>query len=169
MKGFIHGFKHYFDVSGRDSRSLYWGFIISTNLIGLLFFVVLAYLLCRSFIPAVLGSIEEAADGSFYKISGDVPSCMSAFIADHILFLVIMLMGMLWWVGCLIPTLTATVRRLRDAGKSPWWVLAPVFSLSGIPYVSQIALCLCIVVIVLCCFDTARTSSPQDLPPTPQE
>ena len=36
---------------------------------------------------------------------------------------------LLWWVGTLLPMLSAGVRRLHDSGRSGWWLLLPIVNL----------------------------------------
>ena len=36
MNALFHGFRHYVDFRGRDTRSQFWGFVIATHLIGMI-------------------------------------------------------------------------------------------------------------------------------------
>ena len=106
MKWFIKCLKKYFDFRGRATRREFWLFVLSV-------FVLKVLLTCFSFIfgggMPVLGFVETLPTEL-------MPSSIDAGIFFS---------GLIGLVGLLliIPTLSVTARRLRDAGRSPWWLL----------------------------------------------
>lgn len=72
------------------------------------------------------------------------------------------MLGMIWAVAIMLPTAATTVRRLRDAGQSPWWVLGPVAMLLPITIVSHVGVLVSIVTLVFCCLGSARQGQGQE-------
>lgn len=157
INGLLHGFRHYFDFSGRDSRSLFWGFIISTQLITI---VPLA-------LPVVIAFMFEMCEPlqSFFsnmslldcdELADYASEFFGAYFADSRMLRYVYVYSLgaatLWWVLIFIPTIAATVRRLRDAGQSPWWALS--LFLCHVPAVSRLACVLSVVTLILCCFNS---------------
>ena len=171
IKGIIHGFRRYFDFSGRDSRSLYWAFIISTHMVFILLLMpaVIAFmtelhdLLEELLSQALLPEVDPAyflgyAAAYFIDYFAD-------FAENHPFGFYSFALGILWVLLIIIPTVSATVRRLRDAGQNPWWVLPPC--LSFVPVISIITSALSIVTLIYCCFGSAPPTG-QSIPPTPE-
>ena len=101
------GFKNYFNFSGRTSKEDFWFF--------LLFFIV-AYLFVWSidhlfFLPVV--NVQELPFGHL------VPA---GYVDQEVGVMVLAYRPLM-----AIPTMSATVRRLRDTGRSGWWSLLWVF------------------------------------------
>lgn len=168
MKGFIHGFRHYIDFAGRDSRSLFWGFIIGTHLVFLLLLIPLLVFLVRF----VLG-MQHAL------LLPDGPKTCPAELAElvrgcsqqgGVTALLCLCAALGWLLVILLPTVAATVRRLRDAGQSPWWVLPPV--LSCLPIASFLGLwplLFSLVTLVLTCLPTRPAIPPHAGPGEPPQ
>ena len=101
------GFKNYFNFRGRTSKEDFWFFV--------LFFVV-AYLLVWSidhffFLPVV--NLKELPFGSLLP---------GGYVDQEVGMMVLAYRPLM-----AIPTMSATVRRLRDTGRSGWWSLLWVF------------------------------------------
>lgn len=181
MQALKHGFLHYADFRGRSKRAEFWGFIVGTHLLVLLcllpafleFLKFYDFMLhdvrfLDVFVPVLSGTggfglaesdkmeliavVRELAEEFF---AGGV-SQFQAAVAGAVL-------GCLLALAILLPTLSITVRRLRDAAYSPWWVLPPVCGLLPIPFVCTIAALLSSVTLVLCCMP-----SRDQLPPVPR-
>lgn len=166
MKGLIHGFRHYAVFSGRDSRSLFWGFIIWSHLIGILFILPMAWLVgefFRAFV-ANLGSIDVSNEQNSELVVEIFKSTLTeTFGQSPMLYPVAAtcaLIATLWSLICIIPSIATTVRRLRDAGQSPWWIIAPCTA--WVPMVGYISSLLSFVVLVFCFFP-----SKSDVPGVP--
>lgn len=164
--GLLHGFRHYADFSGRDSRRVFWNFIIATHLVFILLllpgiaallafwrtlledeFIVqtLAYALMGDmqclFEAEVLAAVQDVASEFWGDPWGDHPAaCLFSLLAG------------LWALAIIVPSLSATARRLRDAGYSPWW--AAVFPLSAVCPL-MLGVVLSVVGLVLCCLPGA--------------
>ena len=95
------GFKHYFNFSGRATQAEFWYF--------LLFFLtayLAVWLLDHFFLPPVL-TLKDLPGGEYLPAGYIDESVGLAVLAYR------PIMG--------IPTLSITVRRLHDIGKSGWW------------------------------------------------
>ena len=111
-------FGKYATFKGRARRSEYWWF----SLFGLIVFVVLLG-------PALaLMYLEESCgvnmDGGLWTFA----TVVSAILA---------LIGMLAFLGMIIPCISVEVRRLHDTGRSGWWVfwsLIVAFVAGVVPY-----------------------------------
>ncbi len=87
----------YADFKGRASRSEYWYFVLFTIIIA-----IILSILDSMIINPLLGIqpvVENARTG---------------------------LLGTLFSLGILIPSMSLAIRRLHDIGKSGWWVLLGV-------------------------------------------
>jgi uncharacterized membrane protein YhaH (DUF805 family) len=105
MSWYIKVLKQYVDFSGRARRTEYWMFTLF-NLI----------------IAVVLGFVDRALGfGSFTgNTSGGV-----AFSAS------LGLLGGLYSLAVLLPSLAVGVRRLHDTDRSGWWLLIGLIPLVG--------------------------------------
>ncbi len=104
-----NGFRHYFDFSGRTSKLDFWLF--------LLFFLImylLVWLLDHFFLTSVV-VLKDLPFSNFLPIG---------YVDGEVGLLVLAYRPIM-----VVPTLSATVRRLRDVGKSGWWSLLWVFPL----------------------------------------
>jgi uncharacterized membrane protein YhaH (DUF805 family) len=115
--------RKYNSNQGRARRSEYWFFTLAHFLVLLALYLVL---LVVGLATGALGS----ADASGVAAGGGIVS---------------LLFGLLYVVVALalvIPSITVTVRRLHDTGRSGWWYL-----ISLVPFGS-------IVLLVFCCLDS---------------
>lgn len=97
----------YFRISGRAPRAEYWWFYLFTNLVAIVAVMVMV-------IAALLLSMEIT----------------SPMISWSLLFF-----GLIVCLSLVIPSITVTIRRLHDTGRSGWWYLV-----NFIPYVGGILL-----------------------------
>ena len=176
MSSLCHGFRHYIDFSGRDNRALFWGFIISTHVIFCLLLIpvfICFPLACFSLIRFLLECVGSAAGAGAASPSLTTPFAgLSSMYPNLIACGASVLVAYLWLLAIVVPTISATVRRLRDAGQSPWWVLPPCLVLApSAPLLGSIgwlALPLCCVTFVLCCLPSKPvTADKGSLPPLP--
>lgn len=164
MKALIHGFRHYADFKSRDSRAVFWKFIISTHLILILLLAPTIYSLLHIFqdilqdegfinaaiVPASIGTQIDAAELANI-IRPIVESSIAELGAIFTISRIGLFMAMLWALAILLPTYSAITRRLRDAGQSPWWVLPTVISIVPvISFISGVAALLSLATLVLC-------------------
>ena len=97
MEWMILPLKRYFEFGGRSRRKEYWMFILFTIIVG----AVLGVL------DAVLGLDFNSDDtGSFRGGNG--------------------VLGSLFSLATLIPSISVAVRRLHDTDRSGWWLLMPI-------------------------------------------
>ena len=162
IKALKEGFLHYADFSGRATRAMFWNFVVGTHLLILLcllpamweFFRFYDFLLHDTrFIDRILGDGMIAPD----SIMSVVQELGQEYAAAHGPFypeLLGMVLGAVLALAVLLPTVSITVRRLRDAGCSVMWVWPPVISLLPIPYISTLAVLLSLVTLVMCCMPT---------------
>lgn len=180
MKSLIHGFTHYVDFYGRDSRSTFWGFIVGTHLILILLFAPILYTLIDAFrliienpqIMDLLSSMEDKA-----ATQEEIIEITKQLFQDYSvspLVIICFYLCVMWGAGIILPTISATVRRLRDAGQSPYWAAAPAVNL--MPYLGGfLGLVAGIVILAMCCLPSVQQSAEQpgeaDAPPPipPQE
>ncbi len=166
LKALSDGFRHYADFRGRTTRALFWNFIVATHLLIILLMLpaIVEFMKFWRFamedvrmlnaILAVYHSTTAAADtivavlaelaGEYFAAGLPKPAVYGA-IASSVLALI-----------CLLPTLSITVRRLRDAGYSIWWILPPVLSFIPLPLLTSLAQILSLVTLVLCCMPTRK-------------
>ena len=175
MNNLLHGFRHYVDFRGCDTRSQFWGFVIATHLVGIILLIpfLTSFMECyRAMLQdpmiqnTLMGMIELAADQEeFARVMQDelmpqveqfLETYYANFAGGHPLAFWGLVLGLIWAVAILLPTAAATVRRLRDAGQSPLWVLGPVAMLLPIAVVSHVGMLVSIVTLVFCCLGSAR-------------
>lgn len=174
MKALLHGFRHYADFSGRDSRSVFWGFIVLTHMIFMLLLLPGIWVLMKFwralladdyivqtialeviengraeslFDADMLAAVQEVAQGFFANVWQEymVP-CLFTLLAG------------LWLLIILLPTVSASARRMRDAGINPWWVLTlPLSQL--VP--GDLGIILGLVWLVLCCLPSKAETRPE--------
>ncbi len=161
-KALINGFRHYTDFRGCASRAEFWNFIIATHLLVLLCMLpaFVEFMKFYNFLlhdvrfidelALVLGEPAAFRQEAFGAVVKDLAEEYFAGGGEsYWLELGGMLLGTLLMLVVFVPTVSVTVRRLRDAGQSPWWVLAPIFS--WLPYVGTLAAVLSLVTLVFCC------------------
>ncbi|MCT2398882.1 DUF805 domain-containing protein [Novosphingobium mangrovi (ex Huang et al. 2023)] len=112
----IMPFNRYADFSGRSRRMEYWGFTL-LNAIIISVFVIAA----MGFNTSILSSSLE---GARPDISGGVS--------------IFLILGFIYILAVLIPSIAVTVRRLHDRDMSGWWYLGFIV-LGALPVIGLIA------------------------------
>jgi uncharacterized membrane protein YhaH (DUF805 family) len=116
MQWYLKALKQYADFGGRARRTEFWMFILINAVISI-----------------VLGIVDTATGtATVYAIGG------TAFYSPGIL-------GGIYGLAVLIPTIAVTVRRLHDTDRSGWW-----FFIQLIPVVGTI------VMLVFTCLEGTR-------------
>ncbi len=175
MNNLLHGFRHYVDFRGRDTRSQFWGFVITTHLVEIILFIPFltslmecykAMLQDLTIQSTLMEMVDLVADqGEFTRVMQDelmpqveqfLETYYANFAGEYPLAFWALVLGIVWAVVILLPTAAATVRRLRDAGQSPLWVLGPVAMLLPSAIVSPVGMLVSIVTLVFCCLSSAR-------------
>ena len=134
-------FKNYSNFSGRSRRSEYWGAAVANFLI-MLVAGFLAFFMFYDHMVAIAPYLEYTDD--FSTVMRLIQPLMWYFVI-FILYAIILI----------IPSISMTVRRLHDTGKSGWYYL-----LSFIPYVGSI------IILVLTLLDS--TPGPNKYGPNPK-
>ena len=100
MKTLSDTFKRYFQFRGRADRREFWIWVLAMLAVSVPVVCVLAV------IAFLFGNTagHPVAEGAFHAT--------------------IVLLG-LFWLVMFLPSLTVTIRRLRDAGITPWLLLIP--------------------------------------------
>lgn len=104
-------FKKYAQFSGRSRRSEYWYAMFMNTIIIFVFELIML-------VPITKGIINNNLS------TGETIFTMAGW-----------LIFFLYYLAILIPSLSMTVRRLHDIGKSAWWLL-----IGFIPYIGSIIL-----------------------------
>lgn len=121
--------RRYTDFSGRSRRMEYWMFALLSFIISIVCFGPIYSVIFRN----AMGSMDAAQDGTFEA------SAASAFqYSDHPLAMAMALLGALWFLFALIPSIAVVVRRLHDRDMSGWWYLGFIV-ISMIPIIGMIA------------------------------
>ncbi len=167
MNSLLLALRHYADFRGRTPRQPFWCFIALSQCIGLLFLLPLLF----SFFPcwwllthdptlldsvvSMLEDIRSAEQVFEEQIVPQTTTFISEYYADfplsHPWAFWCTVLAALWFLIFLVPTLSAGVRRLRDAGHSPWWILAPVAASIPVGWVATLGLSCSVVTLVLWC------------------
>jgi uncharacterized membrane protein YhaH (DUF805 family) len=100
MKSIINVFRDTFNFKGLTNRKEYWTYVISFYVFGLL-------------LSIILGLIE----GRYLRVNNLQPDGL--MFQDFKFYLKLIL---------LIPMISATTRRLRDAGFSTWFTIIPILN-----------------------------------------
>jgi uncharacterized membrane protein YhaH (DUF805 family) len=106
MKWYFKVFKNYARFEGRASRAEYWSFV----------FLNLVIECAVAFVAAVLGMVGSSI------LSGPGDHVMQAGEVAGIL------VGILYNLFVVIPSIAVAVRRMHDSGRSGWWLWAPAIN-----------------------------------------
>lgn len=105
MNWYVKVLKQYVDFSGRARRTEYWMFTLFNTIILI-----------------VLGFIDRALGFGSFSSSTSNGVAFSAGIG---------LLGGLYSLAVLLPSLGVSVRRLHDTNRSGWWLLIGLIPLVG--------------------------------------
>lgn len=166
------GFGRYADFSGRTTRRPFWYFITVTQLVLLIVGVPLLLLLFRAmlFLSDALGMTLIGALGRGVTPERLVhdwvrPMDLLAdtwqyigelWMEQPVLYLVSAVLTVAITVLIFCPSLAITARRLRDAGRSPWWAAAFVMACLPIPGIMELGCLLSLYTLRLCALPTKR-------------
>ena len=125
-----NGFINYINLSGRIRRSEYWFFLLLIN--GITFILSL---LLTLYITGVIGYYEYDDYYYYYEY----------FVYDHDAILALTIVLPIYVAGIILPTLSATVRRLHDVGRRGEYIFIGL-----VPFFGGIAL------LVLLCQDSMK-------------
>ena len=131
---------------GRMGMSKYWLTVLLAALIGCVAKIIVSFLV---YALSLLFDLLNVLLGSF---------CANIVVA--LVSILLMLLEFLTGIFCFwlfLVCISATVRRLRDAGYSPWLIL---LGLTGIGV---------IVVLILCCLESAQDADDTEQEPTPSQ
>jgi uncharacterized membrane protein YhaH (DUF805 family) len=106
MKWYFQVLKKYAKFEGRARRAEYWSFVFLNVVIEC----------AAAFVAAVLGIVGSSI------LSGP---------GDHVMEtgeVVGILVGILYNLFVVIPSIAVAVRRMHDTGRSGWWLWAPVIN-----------------------------------------
>lgn len=181
LASLLHALRHYADFRGFTPRKLFWEFITLSQ--GAVILLLLpAWLLLLEFLRAVLESprvldvlvamVSQPQDAPLL-LREDLPDALRPYgeellhetLPDSPFTLCCTALSLLLALFFLLPTLSITVRRLRDSGHSAWWVLPPCLAFIPLPLLADIALVGTIVTLIFCCQESAAPT----LPPPPQK
>lgn len=184
LRNVLQAFRHYADFSGRTQRRAFWDFITATHTLLILlllpaFAALLELLRALTEDVAVLDAAvaiictpseaQQLAQSRLLPAVEDVAlPFVQDFAASHTLAAVTLALATLWAAVLIAPTAAATVRRLRDAGQSPWWVLALPMACIPEMICNAIGSTLCMVLFILCLQPT-KTQQQRKEPGEPQE
>ncbi len=107
--------KRYFQFSGRASRSEFWYFMLFSIIFSLLLTMIGESLGLLYMIPLELPMVNEA--GEMHNVMQDIP---------------INILQTAFSLLLMFPSMTVSVRRLHDIGKSAWWLLIAIIPLLGL-------------------------------------
>lgn len=110
MSWYIKVLKQYVDFTGRARRKEFWMFALFSTIVSILLAVV----------DVALGTGSVTTTGS----PGEVSAAVS-----------VGLLGGIYGLAVLLPSLAVSVRRLHDTDRSGWWLLIGL-----IPFVGGIVL-----------------------------
>ena len=89
----------YFHFSGRSGRKEFWTWIIMILAVSVV-------------VVCILAGLALILDNAYNRVLSSIYKC------------ILMSLG-LFWLAMFFPTLTVSVRRLRDVGICPWTLLIP--------------------------------------------
>jgi uncharacterized membrane protein YhaH (DUF805 family) len=95
--------KRYAEFSGRSRRMEFWMWVLFTFIVGL-----------------VLGLLDGALGLKAASTSGFPGGAGMATMSS------IGVLGGIWSLGTIIPSIAVGVRRLHDTDRSGWWILLPL-------------------------------------------
>lgn len=91
--------KRYFHFSGRSGRREFWTWVLMILAVSVI-------------VVCILAGLAFILDNAYNRVLSSIYKC------------ILMSLG-LFWLAMFFPTLTVSVRRLRDVGICPWTLLIP--------------------------------------------
>lgn len=174
------GFGRYADFSGRTQRRPFWYFITLTQLVLLAVGLPLLLIVFRSLLflsddlgVTLMGAVGRGATPEELVRDWVHPQDLLSdtwYYAGQLWMeqpgLYLMSAVLTGAVAVLIccPSLAVTARRLRDAGRSPWWASAFVMACLPLPGILELGCLLSLYTLRLCALPTQPQKT---LPPVP--
>lgn len=177
----LHALRRYADFRGRTPRRPFWEFVTLSQ--GTVLFLLLpAWFLLLDVLRAALESprvldvivaMVQSPQDAPLLLREDLPEALRPYgeellhvtLPESPFTLCCTALSLLLALFFLLPTLSITVRRLRDGGHSAWWVLLPCLTFIPLPLLADLALAGSIVTLIFCCQDSVSPT----LPPLPQK
>ena len=124
MNWYVEVLRKYAVFSGRSRRREYWLFTLFSSIIA-----------------AVLDYLDRFLSSPMIPISGfGTPPNALGPAAPGSTVIAIGLLGVLYSLALLVPSLAVSVRRLHDLGRSGWWLLIGLVPVIGIIVLTVFAL-----------------------------
>lgn len=171
MEFLISAIRHYADFKGRCTRKPFWMFVVTTHVCLML--VITPLLMAATEVYTRL-LIEQPSFSTWVEsiiLQDDVTEEQAAelidmfnaiaqegaeiLLSEHMFAVACAAVGVLLGVFLFIPSLSITVRRVRDAGQSPWWVYLSLIGFIPYPLTLNMGTLLALVVFILCCLPSA--------------
>lgn len=185
IRNVLQAFRHYADFSGRTQRRAFWDFITTTHTLLILLllpaFAAMLELLRTltedvAVLDAAVAIIRTPSEAQHLAQSRLLPAVedvalpfVQDFATSHAFAAATLALAALWLAALIAPTAAATVRRLRDAGQSPLWVLALPMACIPEMICNAIGSTLCMVLFILCLQPTKIQQQQRKEPDEPQE
>jgi len=166
MEFFTSAIRHYADFKGRCSRKPFWMFVVTTHICLMLLFTPLLMAATGVYCNLLIGHPDFntfaeslALQDDFTQVHAEILCDMfcdiaqegaELLLAEHLASVVCAGIGVLLGLFLFVPSLSITVRRMRDAAQSPWWVYLSLMSFLPLPIASQLGALFSIVVFILC-------------------
>lgn len=166
MEFFTSAIRHYADFKGRCARKPFWLFVVTTHVCLMLLFTPLllaAAEVCSNLIvdhPG-FGAFAESLvmQDDFTQAHAEILHDMlcdtarvgaEILLSEHVASVVCAGVGVLLGLFLFVPSLSITVRRMRDAGQSPWWVYLSLMGFLPLPLASELGFVFSLLVFILC-------------------
>lgn len=166
MNDALYAFRHYADFAGVMPRRAFWNFIGVTHCLLLLLLLppmaaladwAQGFMENPHVLDALVSLMGNPADAGnvFYgelmpAAKADAASFLQHCPETHPVAVAAGVAAALWLLALVAPTVSATVRRLRDAGQSPLWVAPAFLSCVPEPFCCSLGLAFSLVLLVLC-------------------
>lgn len=167
MEFFTSAIRHYADFTGRCARKPFWMFVVTTHVCLMLLFTPLLLAAAEVYSNLLVGqpgfdtfaesiALQETFTQEHAAMLGDMlrnmaPEGAEILFAEHLAAVICAGIGVLSGLFLFVPSLSVTVRRLRDAGQSPWWVYLSFMGFLPLPIASELGAVFSLLVFVLCC------------------
>lgn len=167
MEFFTSAIRHYADFKGRCMRKPFWMFVVTTHVCLMLLFTPLLLAATEVYSNLLVGQpgfdtfaeslvMQGAFTQEHAAMLGDMFHNMAQegaeiLLTEHLAVLICAGIGVLSGLFLFVPSLSITVRRMRDAGQSPWWVYLSLLAFLPLPIASESGAVFSLLVFILCC------------------
>ena len=180
LEAFREGFGRYADFSGRTARRPFWYFVTVTQLAlvalasPLLLLVFRAMLFLSDEVGFTVAGVAAggATPEEIIRIWAQPQDllldtwCYAAhlWMEQPVLHLISAVLALAFALLIICPSFAISARRLRDAGRSPWWTLSFVAAGLPVPGIMELGCLMSLYVLRLCALPTKQEWV---LPPLP--